>query len=251
MTTPKQQSSTEHRPIEQPCRGAFSIAMAVVLAVLMAGTNRLHAQEVTTDRDRLGMALEYFQNEKYHEALLLFERLEKQYTLNPRYHAYMGVCLFHEWDYEKAARKLSQCLPKLEALAPQERSVYYFTCAESYFFLQRYREAIAYYEQMLLLCFDNEKADALFRLGFCHMQLANVDNAIDYLQAAQDYYQRFPHREKTARLTQIGNMIKGLKRIAEQDKDKKADAEALPEVQGGEPTSSEPETTPPPTNREK
>lgn len=225
--------------------------MAVVLAVLMAGTNRLHAQEVTTDRDRLGMALEYFQNEKYHEALLLFERLEKQYTLNPRYHAYMGVCLFHEWDYEKAARKLSQCLPKLEALAPQERSVYYFTCAESYFFLQRYREAIAYYEQMLLLCFDNEKADALFRLGFCHMQLANVDNAIDYLQAAQDYYQRFPHREKTARLTQIGNMIKGLKRIAEQDKDKKADAEALPEVQSGEPTSSEPETTPPPTNREK
>ena len=32
---------------------------------------------------------------------------------------------------------------------------------------------------------------------------------------------------------------------------KKADAEALPEVQSGEPTSSEPETTPPPTNREK
>lgn len=185
-------------------------AMAMLLSV-----SSVSAQVDVSDKERLGMALEYFQTGKYHEALLLFERLEKQYTLNPRYHAYIGMCLFYEWDFERAAKKLSSCLPKLESLSPRERSVYCFTCAESYFFIQKYKEAISYYEQMLLLCNDNERADAFFRLGFCYIQLGNIDNALEYLLSAQACYERYPQEDKNARLTQIGNMVKGLEKQKE------------------------------------
>ena len=177
----------------------------------------LKAQDIPSDQERLGMALEYFQTGKYHEALLIFERLEKEYTLNPRYHAYIGVCLFHEWDYEHAARKLTQYLPKLESLSPRELSVYNFTCAESYFFLHRYKNAVPYYEQMLNLCYDNERADALFRLGFCYMQTDNPEAALEYLEAAKAYYERYPIEEKDARLQQIKNMIKGLEKQIEEN----------------------------------
>ena len=37
--------------------------------------------------EQLGMALDYFSSGKYHEALLIFSRLDKQYNLNPRFHA--------------------------------------------------------------------------------------------------------------------------------------------------------------------
>ena len=189
-----------------------------LLCLFFSVATFVSAQDNVTDRDRLGMALEYFQTGKYHEALLLFENLERRYTLNPRYHAYMGMCLYHVWDYEKAAKKLSECLPKLESLSPRERSVYCFTCAESYFFLHRYKDAVPYYEQMLLLCHDNERADALFRLGFCYMQLGEAENALEYLEAACAHYERFPNKDKEARLIQIGNMIKGLKKLLN-DKD--------------------------------
>ena len=111
--------------------------------------------------EQLGMALDYFSSGKYHEALLIFSRLDKQYNLNPRFHAYMGVCQYYEWNYEEACKLLSEALPKLEGLAPHERSIYYFTCAESYFIREKYTEAIPYYEQHLNVCYENEKADAL------------------------------------------------------------------------------------------
>ena len=55
----------------------------------------LHAQGPDKS-EQLGMALEYFSSAKYHEALILFERLDKEYKLNPRYHAYMGICYYYE-----------------------------------------------------------------------------------------------------------------------------------------------------------
>ena len=39
--------------------------------------------------EALGRALEYFQSQKYHEALLIFQRLDQSYKLNARYKAYL------------------------------------------------------------------------------------------------------------------------------------------------------------------
>lgn len=54
------------------------------------------------DAEQLGKALEYFASQKYHECLLILQGLDKQYRLNPRYKAYLGVCYYYEWDYENA-----------------------------------------------------------------------------------------------------------------------------------------------------
>ena len=45
-----------------------------------------------SDSQKLGMALDYFQSGKYHEALLVFQKLGQDYRLNPRFVAYTGVC---------------------------------------------------------------------------------------------------------------------------------------------------------------
>ena len=65
-----------------------------------------------SDSEQLGMALEYFQSAKYHEALLIFEKLDEHYTLNPRYHAYMGVCYYNEWLYQEACQYLDEAIPQ-------------------------------------------------------------------------------------------------------------------------------------------
>ena len=68
------------------------------------------------DTERLGMALEYFTAGKYHESLLLFQKLDKSYRLNDRFKAYIGLCYYHEWDFKKAAEYLDKVLPNLSAL---------------------------------------------------------------------------------------------------------------------------------------
>ena len=50
-------------------------------------------------------------------------------------------------------------MPKLEVFAPHERSVYYYTTAESKFNLKQYKEAIPYYEKTLTVCYEREKGD--------------------------------------------------------------------------------------------
>ena len=85
----------------------------VVMVLLLSSTT---AFTQTRDSERLGMALEYFTSGKYHESLLILERLDKQYTLNERFHAYMGICYFHEWDYAKAITFLERAMPTLEVL---------------------------------------------------------------------------------------------------------------------------------------
>lgn len=162
------------------------------------------------DSDRLGMALEYFTAAKYHEALLIFEELDKSYKLNPRFHAYMGVCYYHEWIYEKACKYLDEAIPKLDMFAPHERSVYYFANAESHFMLEEYRKAIPYYEKALTVCYDREKGDIYYRLGFCYMFTEKWENARDYYNSATLYYKRYRNvSDLEARLVQIENMVKG------------------------------------------
>ena len=52
----------------------------VVMVLLLSSTT---AFTQTRDSERLGMALEYFTSGKYHESLLILERLDKQYTTTP------------------------------------------------------------------------------------------------------------------------------------------------------------------------
>lgn len=162
----------------------------------------------TTDGERLGRALDYFQGGKYHEALLLFERLDRQYRLNPRFRAYIGVCYYYDWQYAKATEYLDSVLPRLQGFAPQERSFYCFASAESHFHLGQYDRALPLYHEMLGLCRDNERPDAYFRIGYIHASRAQWIPALDNLQAALVYYGR--HRpDQQARMAQIRNMIAG------------------------------------------
>lgn len=170
------------------------------------------AKQKQTDAELLAKALDYFTSQKYHECLLILQPLNKRYKLNPRYKAYLGVCYYYEWDYEQAIRLLDEAIPQLEGFAPQERSLYYWMDAESRFNLQRYAEAQPLYEQMLLLCHDNERPDAYYRLGFCHLFLEEKSQAREcFEQALQGYLQYRNTPEEKARIAQIKNMINGLK----------------------------------------
>lgn len=182
---------------------------SLMLGVLCAVAPCLHAQEAN---EQLGMALEYFQSGKYHESLLILERLEQHYKLNPRYVGYMGVCYYYEWNFKKACQYLDATLPQLEAFAPHERAVYYFTDAESHFNLEQYEAAIPLYEQMLNVCFDNEKADAYYRLGFCYLFQERWPEAADYFESALAYYNLHPTLAPSSREEQIKTMLKGIQR---------------------------------------
>lgn len=129
------------------------------------------------DAEQLARALDYFASEKFHECLVLLQPLNRRYKLNPRYRAYLAVCLYYEWEYAEAIRLFDEVLPLLQGLAPHELSLYYWMDAESYFALQQYTRALPLYERMLPLCRDNEKPDAYYRMGFCHLFAAEASGA--------------------------------------------------------------------------
>lgn len=165
------------------------------------------------DKEQLSIALEYFSSGKYREALNLLTRLDKKYRLNARFKAYIGVCHFYEWNYAETCRCIDPIVDELSVYAPHERSIYYFADAESHFFLGEYGKAVTLYERLLSVCYDKEKGDAYFRIGFCYMQGAQWQNALDNLNAALAYYERFGYpADKHSRVVQIEKMIKGCER---------------------------------------
>ena len=129
------------------------------------------------DAEQLARALDYFASEKFHECLVLLQPLNRRYKLNPRYRAYLAVCLYYEWEYAEAIRLFDEVIPLLQGLAPHELSLYYWMDAESYFALQQYDRALPLYEKMLPICWENEKPDAYYRLGFCHLFAAESSGA--------------------------------------------------------------------------
>ena len=181
--------------------------LVALMGLLVAAPFMAHPPE---DSERLGMALEYFQSGKYHEALLIFERLDKEYTLNPRYHAYMGICHYYEWEYEEACHLLDEAIPQLEAFAPHERSVYYYADGESHFQLKQYAEAIPFFETALTVCYENEKGDIHYRLGMCHMFAEEWLAARDHYRQALDNYVALRNTpDMQARIYQTSHMMKG------------------------------------------
>lgn len=186
----------------------YRIIAMLVFAWLL--TTMGFAQQRNEDTEELGKAIEYFQSGKYHEALLIFQRLDRLYRLNDRFRAYIGLCYYHEWEYDKAVEYLESSLPQLSGLSPHELSVYYYANAESHFNLNQYEEAIVYYEQVLTVCYDREKGDAYYKLGFCYMFKEQWANARDNYRAAEAYYRKFRNNEDLeARLQQLNRMILG------------------------------------------
>lgn len=149
-----------------------------------------------TDAERLSLAVDYFQSGKYHESLILFSKLNKEYKLNSRFQAYIGVCCYYDGEYERAINTLEPILPKLIVFSPHEQSVYYYCVAESYFRLKKYIDAVPLYEQHTLLCYNDEKGDSLYRIGLCYKQLGDIETAQEYLTEAMAYYRRFNNKDK-------------------------------------------------------
>ena len=137
-----------------------------------------------SDSEKLGMALDYFQSHKYHEALLMFEDLDKHYQLNPRFLAYMGVCYYYAWNYEKATAYLDSIMDKMDVYSPHERAVYYYADAESHFYLQQFDKAIPMYEQMLKVCYKDEEPATHYKLGFCYLFQDQWQEASDLFKKA-------------------------------------------------------------------
>ncbi|WP_455060059.1 tetratricopeptide repeat protein [Prevotella pallens] len=166
----------------------------------------------TTDPDPvlLDKAVAYFNSEKYHEALLIFQQLDKRYKLNDRFRAYIGLCYYNEWEYKSATKYLDEVTPRLTMLAPHERSVYYFANAESHFQLQEYKLAIPFYEQALTVCYDNEKGEIYYRLGLCYMFGSEWEKARDAYAHCEEFFRKYRSiPDVEARLTQAINMRKG------------------------------------------
>lgn len=164
------------------------------------------------DAELLARALDYFSSEKFHECLVLLQPLNRRYKLNPRYRAYLAVCLYYEWEYAEAIRLFDEVIPLLQGLAPHELSLYYWMDAESYFALQQYDRALPLYEKMLPLCRDNEKPDAYYRMGFCHLFAEERKKAKECFELSLEGYLKYRNTPKEkARIAQIRHMIGGLK----------------------------------------
>ena len=155
---------------------AFSPSLAHSKKIEESPTFQEKKGDRKADAEQLARALDYFSSEKFHECLVLLQPLNRRYKLNPRYRAYLA-CLYYEWEYAEAIRLFDEVLPQLQGLAPHELSLYYWMDAESYFALQQYDRALPLYEKMLPLCRDNEKPDAYYRLGFCHLFAAESSGA--------------------------------------------------------------------------
>ena len=214
---------------------AFSPSLAHSKKIEESPTFQEKKGDRKADAEQLARALDYFASEKFHECLMLLQPLNRRYKLNPRYRAYLAVCLYYEWEYAEAIRLFDEVIPQLQGLAPHELSLYYWMDAESYFALQQYDRALPLYEKMLPLCRDNEKPDAYYRLGFCHLFAAEssgasssekVSGSSESLEAStaerkkakecfelslEGYlkYRNTPNEQ--ARIAQIRHMIGGLK----------------------------------------
>ena len=118
----------------------FVITAAFFLTAMLS--MRPVADEKENDSELLGKAIDYFQSGKFHEALLIFDKLDRRYKLNPRLRAFIAVCHYYDWNDEQTCEYLDSLIPLLEPFAPHERSIYYYINAESHFNLKQYEKAI-------------------------------------------------------------------------------------------------------------
>ena len=209
--------------------GAFSPSLEHSKKIEESASFQVKKGDRKEDAEQLARALDYFASEKFHECLVLLQPLNRRYKLNPRYRAYLAVCLYYEWEYAEAIRLFDEVIPQLQGLAPHELSLYYWMDAESYFALQQYDRALPLYEKMLPLCRDNEKPDAYYRMGFCHLFAAEASGASssekvsgssaeerkkakECFELSLEGYLKYRNTpNEKARIAQIRHMLGGLK----------------------------------------
>ena len=191
---------------------AFSPSLEHSKKIEESPSSQERKSDKKADAEQLARALDYFASEKFHECLVLLQPLNRRYKLNPRYRAYLAVCLYYEWEYAEAIRLFDEVIPLLQGLAPHELSLYYWMDAESYFALQQYDRALPLYGKMLPLCRDNEKPDAYYRMGFCHLLAEERKEAQECFALSLEGYLKYRNTPKEkARIAQIRHMIGGLK----------------------------------------
>lgn len=191
-------------------------------------TATAQTKQKNPDSELLGKAVEYFQGGKYHECILAFEKLQKNYKLNPRFMAYLGLSYFKVSQYKEAAEYLKQGIPELSAYSPKEQAVYIYSCAESLFHQQLYEEALEYYAKALPLTEGNDKGDVLFHTAFCYYLTGNIPVATPIFQEALTLYKanENPSDElHKARISQTEHMLRGLAKASAKESNEQ---EALP-----------------------
>lgn len=191
---------------------AFSPSLEHSKKIEESPSSQERKSDKKADAEQLARALDYFASEKFHECLILLQPLNRRYKLNPRYRAYLAVCLYYEWEYAEAIRLFDEVIPLLQGVAPHELSLYYWMDAESYFALQQYDRALPLYEKMLPLCRDNEKPDAYYRMGFYHLFAEERKKAKECFELSLEGYLKYRNTpNEKARIAQIRHMIGGLK----------------------------------------
>ena len=156
------------RPYVQTLMGMLK-KMAVVLmfaSFCMTGVAQQYDKTQADGRELLGKAVEYYIGGKYHETILAFDKLKKNYKLTPRLMAYLGFSYYKEGEYQDAVECLRDAIPALSAFSPKEQSAYIYACAESLFSLRKYEEAIKYYDMLLPMTEGNDRGDVLFHKAF-------------------------------------------------------------------------------------
>ena len=194
----------------------FLLSLLVII-VAAAPASKASPQELLTK------ATEYFQGGKYHEAIINFEKLQQDYTLTPRYLAYLGFAYYKEGDYEEAAKTLYPLLrdttsqSTLTALSPKEQAIYLYACGESLFHIGNYTSSLDIHTRMLPLVSGCDKADVLFHIGMAYYLQGNYADAIPPLEEALSLYNTYTtagddlHK---ARLNQIDKMLPGLRKVS-------------------------------------
>ena len=161
----------------------------------------------TEAKEMLGKATEYFQSGKYHEALLLYRKIDKSYELSERTRAFMGVCAYYDGDYTLACTLLDKTLNRMHAYAPAEQSVYCFCDGQSHYAQKEYNQAITAFEMHFNRCHPNERTDTLVMLARCHLGLGNKTIAKEYLMSAIKYEKMFESKESPEKMQNILSLL--------------------------------------------
>ena len=161
----------------------------------------------TEAREMLGKATDYFQSGKYHEALLLYRRLDKSYKLSQRTRAFMGVSACYDGDYELACAILDSTLNDMQIYAPSEQAVYCYCDGQCHYALKEYEKAVSAFENHFNLCHPNERTDTLIMLARCHLELGNKYIAAEYLRSAIEYEKMFEPKGSSEKMQNILRLL--------------------------------------------
>ena len=205
-----------HSDWERPYIKALLTFLLCLFVIIVAAAPKASPKELLTK------ATEYFQGGKYHEAIINFEKLQQDYTLTPRYLAYLGFAYYKEGNYEEAAKTLFPLLrdttsqSTLTALSPKEQAIYLYACGESLFHIGNYTSSLDIHTRMLSLVSGCDKGDVLFHIGMAHYMQGNYTDAIPPLEEALSLYKTHTAADDDlhkARLNQIDTMLPGLRRV--------------------------------------